>query len=573
MVSIVIGAAAIFFPKPTVSEFEKRELQKFPEFSFESLFSGEFTEKLDLFFADTFPAREKFVELKAISEDFRGIRVDDVKIHNSNNNNNNSSSVPPATQPENEVLQENSNEKPQQNVDNANQNTESVQNPTNSSENIPLETPSEEVPSQEIPPQQSQEVEVEGEQRGSVFIYKDMALPMFWANKYACDRYAAALAKYEEVLGDTVDIYNLVIPSSIEFYLPQKYKNQGITADEKANIDYIYSKMNSGIKTVDAYSYMLDAKERGEYIYFRTDHHWTVRGAYAAYQAFCEKAGFVPVKLEDMEKHTIENFVGTLYGQTQDPVLKKNPDYVEYFIPPVQHQAFRYVKNQPYTPYASTVFANYATGGANTYSVFLHGDLPLTHIKTSANTGRKICIVKESFGNAFSPFMISHYDEVFVVDQRYFQLGLINFIQQNDITDLLFINNIFAANTDIRINEIERLKYQVFNPPVVEKVPEETPEQTPPEEVPSETPNQDVQPQQPSTEISQSQDDDKEKDKDKDKDSNKKVIIKNKDKDKDKDKVDDDEDEDQFFYYEKVIFMLFMYFALRLRELFGKCFA
>ena len=65
-----------------------------------------------------------------------------------------------------------------------------------------------------------------------------------------------------------------------------------------------------------------------------------------------------------------------------------------------------------------------------------------------------------------------------MVDQRYFQLGLIDFIQQNGVTDLLFINNIFAANTDIRINEIERIKYQVFVPPVVETEPEESPEET-----------------------------------------------------------------------------------------------
>lgn len=535
-VSVIIGAAAVFLPKPTVSEFEKRELQKFPKFSFESLFSGEFTSNLDLFFADTFPAREKFVEIAASFEELRGVRVDDVKIHNSNNgggNNNNSSTPPPSQQ----VLQENSSENPKQDVEKPIQNTESITNPPVSFDNNTTteEKPSE-APSVETPPAQTDELEVEGEQRGSVFIYKDIAMPMFWSNKAACDRYAATLAKYEEVLGETVDIYNLVIPSSIEFYLPQKYKNQGITADEKANIDYIYSQMNPGIKTVDAYPYMLDAKERGEYIYFRTDHHWTVRGAYAAYEAFCAKAGFTPVKLEAMEKHTIENFVGTLYGQTQDPVLKKNPDYVEYFIPPVQHEAFRYVKNQPFTPIASTVFASYATGGANTYSVFLHGDLPLTHIKTSANTGRKICIVKESFGNAFSPFMISHYDEVFVVDQRYFQLGLVNFIQQNGITDLLFINNIFAANTDIRINEIDRIRYQVFNPPVVEQKPVETPAEVPsenPETEVSEETAQTSNPEKPSDENPKSETDEKnEKVEDKkEKDKNKVVHIKNNDKD------------------------------------------
>ena len=453
----VMGLAAIFLPKPTVSEYEKRELEKFPEFSLESLFSGEYTGKLDLFFADTFPAREKFVELAAAAEEIRGLRIDDVKIHDNGTTN----AQPEA--PKEEVVLENTQEESPK--------------PALPEEQAPAITPTEEI-KEETPPVAETD-EVEGEQRGSVFIYKNMALPMFGGNKYACERYAAALGKYQQVLGDSVQIYNLVVPSAIEFYLPQKYKDKGITADEKENIDYLYGLMDPKIKTVDAYSSMMEAKDAGEYIYFRTDHHWTVRGAYAAYEAFCKEAGFEPVPLEDMEKRVIENFVGTLYGQTQDAVLRDNPDYVEYFIPPMETETYRYVKNEPYTPYASTIFAEYATGGVNTYSVFLHGDLPLTHIKTQANTGRKIVVVKESFGNAFSPFMVSHYDEVFIVDQRYFQLGLIDFIQQNGVTDLLFINNIFAANTDIRINEIERIKYQVFVPPVVEEVSaEETEEDT-----------------------------------------------------------------------------------------------
>lgn len=458
VVIAIMGLAAIFLPKPTVSEYEKRELATFPEFSLESLFSGSYMQELDLWFADTFPAREKFVELAAHSEELRGLRVDDVKIHQSGNT---TTTVEPQL--------------PEENTEETLPGKETVE------EETPPETEQEEtLPPEEQEKNEEQEEpplaetdEVEGEQRGSVFIYKNMALPMFGGNKAAGQRYAAALAKYQEALGDSVQIYNLIVPSAIEFYLPEKYKNQGLTADEWDNINYIYSQMDPNIKTVDAYTPMKAAADAGEYIYFRTDHHWTVRGAYAAYTAFCQEAGFEPVPLESMERHVIENFVGTLYGQTQDLVLKENPDYVEYFVPPMATETYRYVKNQPYTPYASTIFADYATGGGNTYSVFLHGDLPLTHIKTQANTGRKLVVVKESFGNAFSPFMVSHYDEVFVVDQRYFQLGLIDFIQQNGVTDLLFINNIFAANTDIRINEISRIKYQVFVPPVEEEVEEE----------------------------------------------------------------------------------------------------
>lgn len=447
-VIVVVGILSVALPKPTISEYEKRELATMPEFSLKSLFSGDYTKELDLFFADTFPARERLVEISARVEDMRGLRLDDVKIHENPQANNTQQPVEPPAPVEVEP-----------------------EEPAPPEETTPQEEQKQEPEQPAAPEIQPEEDTVEGEQRGSVFIYKDMALPMFGGNQYAGQRYAQVITKYTEVLGDDVTVYNLVIPSSIEFYLPQKYKNQGITGDEKANIDYIYSQMGDKVHTVDAYTKMDEAKD--QYIYFRTDHHWTVRGAYAAYLAFCEEAKLKPVPLEDMEYHRIDGFVGTLYGQTQDIKLKENPDYVEYFVPSQPHTTYRYVKNQPYTPYLSTTFADYATSGVNTYSVFLHGDFPLTHIKTGLGNGRKIAVVKESFGNAFAPFLISHYDEIFVVDQRYFQLGFIDFIHQNGINELLFINNIFAANTDIRINEINRLMYQQFVPPQPETEEEE----------------------------------------------------------------------------------------------------
>ena len=457
----VIGGASLLLPKPTVSEVEKRELEPLPDFSWEALFSGDYAAKLDLHYADTFPARERFVELAAQSEDWRGLRADEVRIHQS-------APTQPVEEPEPEPAPAPEEPAPEE--------------PTPETPETPAVTPEPEPePEPEPTPAPQPEDEVEGEQRGSVFVYKNMALPMFGGNRYACQRYADTLGRYQAQLGEQVQIYNLVIPSSIEFYLPQKYKDQGITGDEKANIELIYSLMDPAIKTVDAYTPMKAAADAGDYIYFRTDHHWTARGAYAAYTAFCQEAGFEPVPLEKMERHVIENFVGTLYGQTMDPVLRDNPDYVEYFIPPMETSTTRFVKNQPYTPIASTIFADFASGG-NAYSVFLYGDLPLTHIVTKAGTGRKIAVVKESFGNAFAPFLVSHFDEIFVVDQRYFQTSLAELIQQNGITDLLFINNIFAANTDIRINEIERIRNQVYVPPAPEPAPEEEPVEPAPEE-------------------------------------------------------------------------------------------
>lgn len=145
--------------------------------------------------------------------------------------------------------------------------------------------------------------------------------------------------------------------------------------------------------------------------------------------------------------------------------------------PPFPRLTSIYVQaGEPFTPYASTIMADYASG-VNMYSVFLHGDQPLTEIQTENKNGRKAVVVKESFGNAFSPFLVAHYETVYIVDQRYFELNLLDFIKQNGVTDLIFINNVFAANTAVQIQWIQGLMTQQWAPPVQEET-EESEEET-----------------------------------------------------------------------------------------------
>lgn len=444
---LFVGILSIFLPKPTVSEMEKRTLATVPKFSVEALLSGEYFHGWEKYYADTFPARDALVKTASMMDSAKGISLNDMRIYEVSSQ---PSSVPAA---------------PEQPEDSSGESTA----PLPEEEEKPLPKPVDDG--------------TVGEQIGSSFVYKDMALPIFWGNLPAGQRYANVLNQYAEALDGQTTVYNLIIPSSIEFYLPDKY--QSVTTPQKENIQSIYSMMDKRIHTVDAYSSI--AAHTDEYLYFRTDHHWTARGAYYAYRAFAKAAGFIPTPLEDMEAKTLSDpFLGTLYSQTQDASLAKHPDYLEYFVSPVGAVNNQYVKGSPYTPKHTSVLAEYATGPYS-YSLFLHGDYPLSHIQTELHNGKNIMIVKESFGNAFAPFLINNYENIYVVDQRYFQLNLLDFIRANNIQELLFINNIFAAQTDIRTNEIYRLMTQQYMPypPAVQ---EEKPAEKPPKENPVQQP-------------------------------------------------------------------------------------
>ena len=413
-----VGGLALVMEKPTYSELERRDLAAMPELTLDNYLSGEFFSGVSTFYSDTFPFRDALVSFGSTLEEMRGLRLDDARIHE----------VAPS-QPE------------------------------------PSSEPSSEggSSSQESSSSAAEEQPATGEQNGSVFIYQGRAMSMFGGSQAMGKYYADVINAYAEALPD-VKVYDIIVPTSIEFYLPERY--QDISAPEKPNIDYIYSQMSDAVTTVDAYSEI--AQHTDEYIYFRTDHHWTVTGAYYAYVAFCEAAGFTPTPYDSFEWNRKEPFYGTLYSQTQDSTLYANPDYVDYPTISTPHQAYMYRPGAPFTAIPSTVMADYASG-VNMYSVFLHGDLPLTEVRTNNNTGRSAVVVKESFGNAFSPFLIAHYDTLYIVDQRYFELNLLDFIKQHGVTDLIFINNVFAANTNVQIRWIQGLMYQQWTPPAEEE--------------------------------------------------------------------------------------------------------
>lgn len=292
------------------------------------------------------------------------------------------------------------------------------------------------------------------EQSGSIITLGDKALEIFKGNENGANLYIDTINEQKKSLGEDVKVYDMVVPTHVEFELPEKYSD--MSKPQKPIIDNIYKGLDNDITKVDAYSNL--EKHKSEYIYFNTDHHWTSLGAYYAYEAFAKEAGFEPEPLSKFEKYTKEDFLGTLYTQTQDNKLKENPDKVDYYKIPYDYKVFRYEKEDPTKPLKTTLYADYASG-VNSYSVFLHGDFPEIKIENkNAKSDKKIAVVKESYANAFVPFLIPHYKEVYVIDSRQYKGSLEELTSKNDIDEVLFLNNIFATNTETIVNTIKNIK-------------------------------------------------------------------------------------------------------------------
>ena len=258
--------------------------------------------------------------------------------------------------------------------------------------------------------------------------------------------YADAVNKYKQTFGDAVNVYCMIIPTAVAIYCPEEAKEW--TKDQKATVRNIYAHLSKSVKVVDLFDTM-DAHAK-EDIYSRTDHHWAPLGAYYAAQQFAGQAEVPFADLSTYEKHVIHNYVGTMYRFSRDAAVKNAPEDFVYYIPKGVDYNTTYIR---YTldnnrkvvsekePEEGNFFYEYSDGSSAAYLTFMHGDTNTTKVKTSTRNGRRLLILKDSYGNAIPAFLFHSFEEIHVVDCRYFTKNIVHYVQKNDITDILFANN------------------------------------------------------------------------------------------------------------------------------------
>lgn len=407
VILVAVGTILLTAGEKSKSEKEKRELMKLPVLSPESVLSGKFMKDFSGYVTDQFPERERILELMDMVKNPFWVSDQGVKIVNFQNG----AEAPGA-----------------------------VDDTTSGFDEGDVFDPN-----------------ATGKMKNNLLIYDNKAYQLFGALPAFAKHYAKNVNKVFDLIGDLVKIYSMVFPSPAEFYVKGKYDS--LSRSEKAFIDSLYSYLNPKIVRVDAYS-ELNRKKR-DYLYFGTDHHWTARGAYQAYVAFCKSAGMKPKPLDTFKRKVKHDFVGSLYSYTRDPVLKENPDSVEYFISNTKNSVYFNYSNT-FDAWQDGMLLNEKYNGASSYLVFTNGDVPVIKMITGVKDKRRILVIKESFGNAFVPFLINNFSEVYVADFRYFKFTIRQMLKTYKITDLLILNNSFSAATPFFT---DRLVKMVDTPP------------------------------------------------------------------------------------------------------------
>lgn len=193
-----------------------------------------------------------------------------------------------------------------------------------------------------------------------------------------------------------------------------------------------------------------DAKEQQE-PYYRTDHHWTSFGAFTGYQAWAASLGLDSFKPSDFQQETVsDHFLGTIHSKLNIPV---QADSIVLYRP----------KKEPvwsvyYDGSDSPVPSLYSMEALNTrdqYRVFLDGNHGWTKIKNHSQAdGSKLLIIKDSYAHCFAPFAALHFEETHMIDLRYYNGKISNFIKEQGITDVLVLYQIPGFLKDRNVSKL-----------------------------------------------------------------------------------------------------------------------
>ncbi len=184
-----------------------------------------------------------------------------------------------------------------------------------------------------------------------------------------------------------------------------------------------------------------------EEIYYRTDHHWKTLAAFYVYQAWAQRQGYAVPEADDFEIETVtDSFEGTIQSKLE---IHTRPDSIELYHYP--DDPFYTVQKNNEDEITYSIYDYTALTTKNKYNIFFGGNHALVRIGTRAGSGRRILVIKDSYAHCFVPFLLPEFDEIDVLDIRYYNQRLSDLIAQGAYTDLLFLYNAagFAEDTGV----------------------------------------------------------------------------------------------------------------------------
>jgi hypothetical protein len=483
---VVFGLIGLSPFRPFYSEVEKRDLKKLPTLSLKGLWYGDFfsndydtgsseeseneksedkkSEKeetsISAWYSDTYPLRELLISMNAKTQSLYGFRGEQML------NEGKADEIPEGTvdlealaaqagKTTTEPAAPPASSKPAQPAETNNGGT-----PVNTEPSVPATT--------EYDGHGAADVDQDLVQAGSIYIANGAGYGVYYFSEANSAKYCLLVNKLAENLKGKAQLYSMLCPISAGVMLSERVQESIGCSDEAKAADWFYRNMDPSVKTVA----MVNAlrAHNDEYIFFRTDHHWTALGAYYAYREWCKVKGVTPHELSYFEDtYTFEGFLGTFYSNSdQNPSLAANPDTVIAYVPKGTNTMTMYsdYNSDVYNEYTWRIIydvSNYPDGGL--YGTFAGGDQPYNYAHNEEITdGSSVLVVKDSYANAFIPFLIDHYEYVYWIDfrnykkwcrQEGYDCGISSLVERKGIQDVILCQNISIVSSSSALEVME----------------------------------------------------------------------------------------------------------------------
>ena len=264
-------------------------------------------------------------------------------------------------------------------------------------------------------------------------------------NEFEADKVNKTISSINGFAGnlDGVNVNFMAVPDAVSIY--EDKLPYGVKSTQKSMIDTMEAMLSDRVNVIDVYDTLY--ANRTSKLYYKTDHHWTVEGAYLAFKEFAAAEG-LSANDSDYETYCVASgFRGTQASQSG---VYTSDDVVNICAP--KDSAGTYVVNDVEdTRKRATLFDEAKLDEKDKYLVFMGGNYSQVNIATTAGTGKNLLVIKDSFANCFVPLLTPYYDNIIVVDPRYFYDDIYNVVQRNSITDVLFL---YSVNSIVKDNSL-----------------------------------------------------------------------------------------------------------------------
>lgn len=286
---------------------------------------------------------------------------------------------------------------------------------------------------------------------GGVYITDDRLIAKTTDEEVNASNIDASLAAINTFASNTeTPVAMLLAPTAAAVYantLPDNAPNY----DQNALLQHATDTLREHVTMINTFNAL--SSMRDEYIYYRTDHHWTSYGAYCAYQAAIKKLGFSPIAYDKYSvEHVSNSFRGTLYAKCLYSDIE--PDFLDLYtyesgakvtgvtvsdgIQETKHDGLYYRE------YLDTM---------SQYNVYLGQNTAMVKIQTDVRNDKKLLLFKDSYANSLIPFLTQHYSEIVVLDLRYIRGSYRDFAVPEDFSQVLLLYNAitFATDQNVRL--------------------------------------------------------------------------------------------------------------------------